>query len=159
MSVELRHNTALELNVVEYRGSVTLGELKAVASFLATRPDVLRRDTLNIVAPDADFGTVDFPALDALFARYRQLYAPLSFQLFRRASWVCLSDAARRHIDYWVRGRDMRKTMSSTVSRFDSVAEACEWLLLSDAETAAVERGEGLTDLARFDIPHRALAR
>lgn len=162
MPVVLRHNETLELNVSDYAGAITTDQLKGVADYCAAHPHFLKADVLNIVREDADFTGIDFPALDILFARYRKLFAPLSFQIYRRSAWLCLSKTAAPHINYWVGERDQREALSSTVRKFETFGEAADWLLLSAAEIGAVEHGEGFVDLAVFDqarAPVQALAR
>jgi hypothetical protein len=65
VTIVLRHNEALELNLVEYRDVVSLAELKALAQFAAANPEHMVRDGLAIVMPNARFSDVDAPALDA----------------------------------------------------------------------------------------------
>ena len=162
MPVVLRHNETLELNLAEYMGVITLAQLVGVAGFGAKHPDFLKADTLNVIHENADFSAVDLTELDALFARYKALFAPLNFQIYRRSAWLCLSTAAVPYVDHWLGEHDMREAMSSAVRRFETYADAGDWLLLSAAELAQVERGEGFTELAAFDdmpaMP-RALAR
>jgi hypothetical protein len=93
--------------------------------------------------------------LDGLFARYANLYAPLNFQIIRRAAWICLSQLAAPHVHHWL-GGDARSAMSSAVRQFDSFLEAAEWLVLSPAEMAEVERGEGFVQVAHFETAARA---
>lgn len=162
MPVVLRHNEQIELNLAEYHGVVTLAELETVATFLAENPWFLKRDCLSLALPNADFSGVGFAALDRLFGRYKTIYAPMSFQIIRRSAWLCLSPAAQPYIDYWMGGRDTRGAMSSTLRQFSSYAEAGDWLVLSERETAMLESGEGFTEIARFDIrpdAERAAAR
>lgn len=158
MPVVLSHNETLELNLAEYSGAISLDELKALAQFMAKNPDDLRRDTLTILLPSAHLRDVDLNALDALFSRYRTMYAPLDFQIVRRSAWICQSEAALGHARRWVDdGRETaREEMSSLVRLFDDYATAGEWLLLSTDEIAAVERREGFVELARLDLPTRA---
>lgn len=151
MPVVLSHNEALELNLAEYTGLITIAQLAEVAGFGARRPDFLKADTLNVVHADTDFGGVALAELDALFARYKALFAPLNFQIYRRSAWLCLNTAAEGHVNYWLGEHDMREAMSSAVRKFDTYAEAGDWLLLSPAELALVERGEGFTQLAVCD--------
>jgi hypothetical protein len=158
VTIVLRHNEALELNLVEYRDVVSLAELKALAQFAAANPEHMVRDGLAIVMPNARFSDVDAPALDALFAHYRQLYAPIQFQLLRRSAWICQSDAAAPQVRHWLSG-DIREGMSSAVRQFDTIAEAGEWLVLSAAEIARAERREGFVEVARFEAPATGLAR
>lgn len=153
MTIALRYNAELELNLAEYRGPISLAELKVLAAWGGQRTEYLRRDCLNIVTPDADFAAVDLSALDALFSKYRIIYAPLDFQIFRRSAWVCQSPAARGHVEYWLGGRDIRETMSSATRQFETFEEAGDWLLLSDAELARVVRGDGFEEMAVFEIP------
>lgn len=161
MTVVLRQNETFELNLVEYTGAITRDQLLAVAEYGANHPQFLKTDTLNIVREDTDFSAVPLDMLDELFAEYLKLYQPLNFQIYRRAAWLCMSKASEAHIDYWVGARDLREGMSSTVRRFETLAEAGDWLLLSADELARAERGEGFTHLARFEItaPPLALAR
>ena len=149
MPATLRHNPSLELNLVEYRGAVTLAELKALAAFMAHNPEHLQRDTLNLIQPGCDFNAVALSDLDALFAYYTKLFAPLKLQIMRRAAWVRRSMASNAPLDYWLSG-DTRAAMSSTVRAFDTFAEAADWLLLNEAEMRLVERGQGFIDIARF---------
>lgn len=148
MTVTLRHNESLELNVVEYQGAVSLAELKALAAYNARNPETLARDTLNIITPRTHFSAT-LGELDTLFAYYRTLFAPLKLEIMRRAAWVCHSAAAEPHIRHWLAG-DIRKAMSSSVRLFGGIAEAGDWLMLRPAEIEAIRRGEGFTDLARF---------
>lgn len=158
MPVVLRHHAALELNVVEYRGAVTLAELKALAAFLANHSDYLQRDTMSVVLEDGDFSGVDLATLDALFSRYRTMFAPLRFEIVRRAAWVCLSATAQKHVDYWVNDRDSRESMSSAVRQFATFAEAADWLVLSADDAVLLETREGFEEFARFDLPVRPIA-
>lgn len=159
MTIVLAHNDVLELNRVEYSNTVTLDELKAIAAYGARHPEFLKSDTLAIVQPDAQF-VVSFTELDALFSRYAKLYGRLDFQIYRRSAWFCRSSAAQPHIDYWVGGRDLKEALSSAVRQFQSLAEACDWLLLSASDLAAVERADGFAEIARFEVgPGRAAAR
>lgn len=153
MTVVLRHNDKLELNVAEYAGAVTLEQLSALADYGAAHPNFLRKDMLNVVRADADFSQVDHAGLDALFMRYRTLFAPLNFQIYRRSAWLCMAQSADALVDYWLTGHDIRAGMSSTVRKFDTWAEAGDWLLLSASELALAERGEGFTELAVFEEP------
>ncbi len=151
MTVVLRHNETLELNLVEFTGAVTVAQLQALAGYGARHLPLLRNDAIHLIGESADFGPVDLSQLDALFADYRKLYEPLTFQIYRRSVWLCFSQSAEAHVAYWIGDRDLREGMSSTVRRFGTMAEACDWLVLSPAEAADVERGVGFTDLAVFD--------
>lgn len=153
MSITLRHNERLELNLVEYGGAVSLGELKALAAFSARNPDTLQVDCLNVIMPGANFSQVDLAALDALFGRYRTLFAPLQFPIFRRSAWLCLSSGAQQHLHYWLGGRNTRDELSTTTRQFESYAEACDWLLLRPADVERIERREGFAELARYELP------
>jgi len=149
--VVLSHNQALELNLAVYTGVITIAQLTQVAGFGAKRPDFLKADTLNVVREDVDFSAVDRAELDALFARYKALFAPLNFQIYRRSAWLCLNKSAEAHVEYWLGEHDMREAMSSAARKFETYAEAGDWLLLNPAELELVERGEGFTELAVFD--------
>lgn len=151
MPVVLRHNEQLELNLAEYYGSVSLAELEAVAAFLGENPSFLKRDCLSVVLPGVDFAGVEFTALDHIFGRYKILYAPLDFQIVRRSAWICQSPAAQAHVDHWVGRRDAREAMSSTLRQFNAFAEAGDWLVLSEAETIALEMGAGFDEIIRFE--------
>jgi hypothetical protein len=150
----LRHSETLELNLVEYRGAVTMAELDGFAEFNARNVESMTRDCFNVVMPGASFASIDFAALDTLFKRYVKLYAPLDFQIIRRAAWLCLSDDAAAHVRHWL-GGDARAAMSSAVREFDSFLEAGEWLVLSPAEMGDVELGRGFAEVVRFDASAR----
>lgn len=151
MPVVLRHNESLELNVAEYRGAVTVAELKAVANYLALNPTFLKRDCLSIVFPAANFDAVALETLNEIFGAYKALYQPMSFQIIRRSAWICLSPAAQAHVDHWSGKREAREAMSTTLQQFATFEEAGDWLVLSEAETLAVQTGVGFEELIRFE--------
>jgi hypothetical protein len=160
VTVVLRHSESLNLKVVECSGAVTTAQLGALAACAAGHPALLEADGLNIVHPNADLSGVDLQALAAHFAHYQSLYAPLRFQIYRRTAWVCQSLSAEAHVDFWVLGDASRKAFSTNARRLETLAEACDWLLLNGAERAQVERREGFIELAVFDdAPDAALAR
>lgn len=153
MPVVLRHNDLLELNIAEYHGSITLAELQALSDFLAANSSFLKSDCLSVVFPGAVFADVEFDGLDRIFGRYKTLYAPMSFQIIRRSAWLCFSPAAQAHIDYWSGKPDTREAMSTTLRQFASFEEAGDWLVLSEAETLALQTAAGFDELARFEAP------
>lgn len=153
MPIVLRHNEKLELNQIQYSGSVTLAELTALAEFQAANPTWLTFDSLAIVAPGANFHTVDKSALDALYAKYAELFASMHFLILRGSAWICQSAEAEEHVRYWLGDRDMRDAVSSDVRRFDGFAEAADWLVLSPSATATLERGDGFAEIFRAHIP------
>lgn len=145
----LRHSEQLELNLVEYRDTISLGELNALAAFAAGHPNHMVRDAIAVIMPGARFSDVDAPALDALFAHYRKLYATVEFQILRRSAWLCLSPSATPQLTHWLTG-DAREGMSSAVRQFETYAEAGEWLVLNAEEIALLENGETFAEIARF---------
>lgn len=156
MTVVLRHHEKLELNRVEYRGSVSLAELTAMAEFQAEEPSWLSFDCLNIVMPGADFKAVELAALDAVFARYRELFEPIRFLILRRSAWICQSRAGDAHVEHWIGGRDARTGMSSDVRLFDTIEEAGLWLVLNPAQTTTLATSEDFRDIAHFTIAPEA---
>ena len=151
MPVVLRHNETLELNIAEYHGAITLTELQAVPEYLAANRSFLKCDCLSVVFPGATFENVTFDNLDRIFGRYQTLYAPINFQIIRRSAWLCFSAAAQAHVDHWSGRRDAREAMSTTLRQFASYEEAGDWLVLSEAETLALQNGAGFDELAHFD--------
>jgi hypothetical protein len=149
--VVLRHNESLELNVAEYHGAVTAGELQAVASYLAGHPSFLKCDCLSLVFPGGHFDTVTLETLNEIFGAYKALYEPMSFQIIRRSAWICFSPAAQAHVDHWSGKREARAAMSTTLQQFASFEEAGDWLVLSEAETLALQTGVGFKELIRFE--------
>jgi hypothetical protein len=158
VTIIVRYSERLELNLVDYSGEITLAQLHALAAYGARHSVFLRADGLNVVRADATFN-VDLAALDALFARYQELYVGLQFQIYRRSAWICLSTAAEGHIAHWTGANDMRSALSSTVRMFGTFAEAADWLLLSPAELDCVHSGESFCERARFDSARIATAR
>jgi hypothetical protein len=158
--VVLRRNESLELNLAEYFGSVTYGELKAVAEFVAANPTFLKRDCLSVAHETCDFDSVELSDLDQLFGGYTALYAPITFQIIRRSAWVCLNPSAQRYVDYWIVGRDARSAMSTTLRQFPTYEEAGEWLVLSEAEILALQTRAGFDVVANFEeTPQASQAR
>ena len=152
MTVVLRRNETLELNLVEFIGGITLDELKAVAKFQADKPDLLASDCLNVVRAGGNFNAVTFQQLDILFDHYRMLFTPLRLQIFRRAVWLCEDEGPRPHVSHWM-SRDAKEGMSSTLKHCHSFAEAADWLLLMDADRGMLERAEGFDEIVRFTLP------
>jgi hypothetical protein len=158
VTVIFRRNETLELNLCEFTGAITLDELKALAKYQADKPDILGSDTLNIVRADGDFSAISLADLDRLFELYRRLFTPLRLQIFRRAVWLCETDAPKAHVSHWL-SQDAKEAMSSTVKHCHSFTEAADWLLLTDAERVMVEQGEGFPEIVRYPEPARALVR
>ncbi len=152
MPVVMRHNDELELNRVEYHGSVTLPELVALAEFNAANPTWLTYDCLSWILPGAHFRSIEKATLDSIFAKYRTAFEPLHFLILRRSAWLCQSEAALEHLGHWLGGRDTRGGMSSDVRKFDTISEAGEWLILRPEETRQLETGEGFREIVRYDI-------
>jgi hypothetical protein len=151
VTITLRYNQELELNLATYRGAITLPALQGLADFLAAHPQYLKRDALSVLAPDAYFDGVELGALDNLFGRYATLFAPLSFQIIRRSAWICQSSAAQPYVDHWLGRPGMREAMSSTQRQFESYADAGDWLVLGKSGIEAIETGAGFDDVASFD--------
>ncbi|MBI3438813.1 MAG: hypothetical protein HY054_09250 [Proteobacteria bacterium] len=153
MTVALRHNAALELNRVEFSGSVTAAELAALADFQSDHPRWLPYDCLNIILPHADFDSIAFDSLNGIFVKYRSLFEPMQFVILRRSAWICQSLAAEAHLHHWMANRNTRDGMSTDVRRFNSIAEACDWLILSAPHAADAESGAGFDDIIRYTLP------
>jgi hypothetical protein len=152
VTVIFRRNEALELNLCEFTGPIGVGELKAIAKFLADKPDILGSDTFNRACADADFSGITFETLNAIFDHYRMLFSPLRLQIFRRAVWMCESDGPKAHVAHWL-SQDTKEGMSTTVKQCHSFGEAADWLLLMDLERVKLETGEGFEEIARFQFP------
>jgi len=153
VTVVLRHNEMLELNRAEYTGSVSVAELIALAEFQAENPQWLAYDCLNIILPGTDFDSVGLDQLDGIFQKYRALFEPLQLVIFRRSAWICQSPRAEAHVRHWVGDRDTREGMSSDLRRCETIAEACDWLILGPAQAAAAQSGEGFNEIVRYSIP------
>ncbi len=160
MTVVLRHNESMELNRVDYIGSVTSAELVDFAHFNAANPSWVTYDCLSVVEPGSDFLSVDFRELDALLTKYRTIFQPLNFLILRRAAWLCRSEAALRHVRHWTSDpQDKRTAMSSDVRLFESYETAADWLLLRAGEIDKVKAGEGFIEIHRADAPVAAHSR
>ncbi len=160
MTLVVRHNEKLELNRVDYIGAVSMTELADFAKFNAANPTWVTYDCLSVVAPRADFLSVNFRELDALLAEYREIYQPLNFLILRRAAWLCLSDAALPHVRHWTRDpAEKRTAMSSDVRLFTNYQDAADWLLLRPGELPRIEAGEGFIEIFRSEAPAPALGR
>lgn len=151
MTITLRYNQELELNLAAYQGAITLPALQALADFLAAYPQYLKHDALSILLPDAHFDGVELDALDHLFGRYATLFAPLSFRIIRRSAWICRSPAAQPYVDHWLGRPGIREAMSSTQRQFESYADAGDWLALGKSGIEAIQTGAGFDDVASFD--------
>lgn len=146
-----RHNGDLELNRLDFVGAVRLAELRGLVEFVTAEPHWLTFDCLNVVNPGAEFVDIALTELDAVFARYRDIFAPMDVLIMRRAAWLCESPAALRHIRYWLQGRDAKKHLMSDIRLFDGYADAGDWLLLQAGEAQLLERRQGFAEIARFE--------
>ena len=156
MTIILRHHAELELTRADYAGSVTLEELLALAAFNAAEPQWLKHDCLSLVLPGADFLSVNFAELDAIFERYRAIYGPMRFHIMRRSAWLCLSPAARAHVDYWAVDRETKQEFSSQLRLFETFKEAGDWLMLQPSELDQLKSGDGFDVVYRSEITRRA---
>ena len=156
MTIILRHNAKLELTRADYVGAVTLEDLLALAAFNAAEPQWLKHDCLSLVLPGADFLKVDFTALDAIFERYRQMYGHLRFHIMRRSAWLCLSPAARAHVDYWVIDRETKQELSTNLRLFENWEEAGDWLMLQPNELEQLKTADGFETVYSSEIIRRA---
>lgn len=159
MPIVLRHNEKLELNRVDYSGAISVSELKGLADFQAAAPTWLTYDCLNLVQTDASFSSVDFTELDALFAYYGELFAPITFVIMRRSAWLYQSPMALAHVRHWLHGRDLRTELSSDVRLLNNFTEAGDWLVLKQGAVAALESGEGFAEVFTIQAPAAAMAR
>lgn len=159
MTIVLRHHGEFELNFVEYSGAVTPAEIMALADFQSGQPTLLTYDLLALIKPDTDLAAVQFSKLDAMYARYRDIFRPLNLVIIRRVAWVCESPSARSHLQHWLGEPEISKTFASDIRVFETRAEAAEWLVYDPAKAAAIVRGDGFTDLARYDEPAAGMAR
>lgn len=160
MPIVLRHNKSLELNLAEYLGAITYGELQGISKFLAANPSYLKLDCLSVIYTGCNFDSIKPEELDELFRGYAALFAPLSFQIMRRSAWVCFSPDTQRYLDHWIIGRDARRALSTAVRQFSSYEEAGEWLVLSEVETLSLQTRAGFDIAASFeDQPTSAVTR
>lgn len=159
MTLVLRHNERHELNRIEYRGRVTTAELTALADYQFVNPTWLAYDCINVVSADADFDSVSFTDLDAIFAKYRALFEPRRLAIFRRSAWICESPQALTHVSHWIGGRNLRQGMSSDVRLLDDYAAACAWLVLAPTMAEVLATGEGFSEVARYDMPVAGFSR
>lgn len=156
MTIILRHNAKLELTRADYVGPVTLEELLKLAAFNAAEPQWLKHDCLSLVLPGADFLNVDFGELDKIFERYRQLYGPMRFHIMRRSAWLCLSPAARAHVEYWVIDRETKQELSTNLRLFDNWEEAGDWLMLQPGELEQLKTADGFDVVYSSEVARRA---
>lgn len=159
MTIVLRHHAGYELNFIEYARAVTPAEIVALADFQAAQPTLLTYDLMALIAADADLGAIQFSKLDAMYARYRDLFRPLNLVIVRRVAWVCENPGARAHLDHWLGEPEISKSFASDIRVFETRADAAAWLVIDAGKAAAVTRGEGFIELARFDIPAPAISR
>lgn len=150
MGIAFLRNETLGVNLALYSGVVSKEEINALAEFLAANPLHLRRDSVSVVEADADFSSVSLGDLDALFARYKEIFALVPMQLLRRSAWICRSEQARAHVDYWVGRRDTRSAVTSDMRQFQTIEDAGQWLALSPLEIAILESRTAFEDLRSF---------
>lgn len=151
MPVTFRHHEGLEINRVDYRGQVSIGEVQAHAEFRAAHPAWLCYDHINVALPDSDGALLNNTALDALFDTYHALFETEKFLIKRRSAWVCLSPAAYGTLRHWVDAP--RERPHTDVRLFETFEEAGRWLVLDAREIAIAASGEGFVELAHFAEP------
>jgi len=156
VTVIFQHHDALELNRIDYRGAVSSEELFAHARFRTAAPHWLNYDHLNVILADANAADVTREALSALRLRHDGLFRPENLLILRRSAWVCFSASARPLLRHWLHTRDATAERHTSVRLFDSIEEACGWLVLNVREAALVARSEGFREVQRFHAPPTA---
>lgn len=150
MSIVVQRNDAIELNIVRYCASITPAQLMAFAHQNRAEPANALSDTLIIVEEAADFSAVPFSTLDSLREIYRAIYQAHSLTMVRLSAWLCQSPDARDWVRYWLHGRGPNDGFGAAVQMFDTLAEACDWLVLSPPEMALVKSGAGFREIKRI---------
>jgi hypothetical protein len=153
MTVILQHSPSVELNRVEYRGPISVAEMHALGDYQTRHPDWLAYDLFNLLAADADFDGVSLEDLDSFVLKYRPLFAPKDFLIFRRSAWVSFSPRSQTHLDHWIARRNTRQSQTQEARQFATFGEAAAWLVLSPDKAAMLETGEGFTEMARLHMP------
>jgi len=153
MTLCFKHNAQLELNRVEYSGALAPKELYAHAHFRGAHGQWLNYDHLNLVLPGADASQLSNTMLDAIYAQHQALFQTEKLLILRRSAWVCQSAAAMGALRYWLGDRFTKPRAYTDVRLFETIEDACDWLLLQGHEKALAVRGEGFEEIARFTAP------
>jgi hypothetical protein len=148
----LQHNRDIDLNRVEYRGPISLRQMIALAEYQRDHPEWLAYDLFNVIAADADFGAVRLEDLDAVVAKFPELFKPSKLLIFRRSAWISFSAASQGHLDHWIARRNTRQNQTQEARQFTTFADAAAWLVLSANAAGMLETGEGFTEMTRLEL-------
>ncbi|MFZ2030001.1 MAG: hypothetical protein WAU68_06825 [Vitreimonas sp.] len=149
----MQHSRDVDLNRVEYRGAISLGQMVALAEYQRDHPEWLAYDIFNLIAPDADFSAVRLDDLDAVVVKFPELFKPSKLLIFRRSAWISFSACSQGHLDHWIARRNTRQNQTQEARQFTTFADAASWLVLSASAASILETGEGFTEMARLESP------
>ena len=151
MPIVMRHNEALELTRVDFFGQLLPEHVRAYGAYGIANPHWAEFDTMTFVADDTDVSAITPGDIDSFFNAFGHMLRASDKMVRRRTGWVCDNAVCKAALAFWLAKRNANVEPDAHVRLFQTGAAASEWLLLSPSAAAALQSGEGFTDLARFD--------
>jgi len=153
MPIVMRHNEALELTRVDFFGQLLPDHVRAYGAYGIANPHWAEFDTMTFVADDADVSAITPADIDSFFNAFGHMLLASDKMVRRRTGWVCDNATCKAALAFWLAKRNADVEADNQVRLFATGEEASEWLLLNTENAAALQSGQGFTELARFDTP------
>lgn len=151
MPILMRHNETLELTRVDFFGKLLPEQVRAYGAYGAANPHWAEFDTMTFVADDTDVSAITPADIDSFFAAFGSMLRASDKLVRRRTGWVCDNVICKAALAFWLAKRNAGVEPDAHVRLFQTSEAASEWLLLSPSAAAALDSGEGFTELAHFD--------
>jgi hypothetical protein len=151
MPILVRHNEALELTRVDFFGKVTPEDVRGYGAYGTANPHWTEFDTITFVADDTDVRAIKLADIDGFFSAFGPVLRASEKMVRRRSGWVCNNAMFKPGLAVWLAKRNAGREQDTEVRLFANGEAVSEWLLLSPTAATALVKGEGFTELARFD--------
>ncbi len=153
MPIVMRHNEALELTRVDFFGQLLPEHVRGYGAYGMANPHWAEFDTITFVADDTDVSAITSADIDGFFNTFGHVLRASNKMVRRRTGWVCDDATCKAALAFWLAKRNANVEPDKQVRLFATSEAASEWLLLNAEGAAALQSGQGFTELARFDAP------
>ncbi|MCX7357663.1 MAG: hypothetical protein NT015_05920 [Alphaproteobacteria bacterium] len=151
MPIVMRHNESLELTRVDFFGKLLPEHVRGYGAYGMANPHWAEFDTMTFVAADTDVSGISPADIDGFFTTFGHVLRASNKMVRRRTGWVCDNDLHQAVLAHWLTKRNANVEPDAHVRLFVTGEAASEWLLLNPSAAAALQSGDGFTELARFD--------
>lgn len=151
MPIVMRHNEALELTRVDFYGKLLPEHVRGYGAYGMANPQWIEFDTMTFVADDTDVSAITSADIDDFFNAFGRMLRASDKMVRRRTGWVCDNATCKAALAFWLAKRNTGVEPDNQVRLFATGEQAGQWLLLNAEAAAALQSGDGFTELARFE--------